>query len=159
MIDESESDPSQTESTPDSPPTSVEPPPLPQAIRPEQQDDNSWSLTDESSSGSAEPPPLPPAKLTTQDSLKGLLSKSKGLAGKLGAAAKSAGVFAANQAERTKLVNVTIPGQYTKLGKLVYESNLLREDSEFAELLAAIDQLHERTKDLESQSESSQAGN
>lgn len=134
-----------------------EPPPLPPESHNRRSDDDSWSLTDETTSGPAEPPPLPPTASTAQAPLKGLLSKSKGFAGKLGAAAKSASAFAANQAERTKLVNVTIPGQYTKLGKLVYESEVLREDSEFTEFLAAIDQLHARAKDLASEGEGSPA--
>jgi len=135
----------------------LEPPPLPPESD-SSQNEGKDSETDESSSHSFEPPPLPPAETSNgQESPKSLLQMSKGFAGRLGAAAKSAGIFAANQAERTKLLNVTIPSQYTKLGKLVYESDVVRERDEFAELLAVIDSLHARAKALESQVKESSA--
>ena len=95
---------------------------------------------------------MPPTEVPAgQDSLNSFLRKSKGFAGKLGAAAKSAGVYAASQAERTKIVSVTIPALYGKLGKKVYATDALRDRDEFREIIAEIDQLHARAKLLETQ--------
>jgi len=118
---------------------SNEPPPLP------------VTSTDESPSESNEPPPLPTSKPSTgQSTFKSVLGTSKGLAERIGAAARSAGLSTAHQAERTKIVKVSLPNAYTRLGRLVYSTGALRNEEEFAEIYSELDTLHSRVKQLES---------
>ncbi len=123
---------------------STEPPPVPP---PEA------SPSDESSLASDEPPPLPavaPRPSTERDTLTSFLSRSKTFAEKIGTAAKSAGLSAAHQAERTKILKISLPNAYTQLGRLVYSTAALRDTKEFAEIYAQLDAIHARVKQLES---------
>jgi hypothetical protein len=126
---------------------STEPPPLP------------VPSTDESSSESDEPPPLPTSRPATGEAtFKSVLGKSKGLAKRISAAAKSAGLSAAHQAERAKLLKVSLPSTYTKLGKLVYSTGALRDVEEFTDIYSELDTLHTRVRQLESGEEQARTG-
>lgn len=72
------------------------------------------------------PPPLPPTEAVVKPT--GVLD-----------ALKTTGRLAVKQAERTKLVTISLAGAYHRLGKAMYEANIGREV--FAQQLSALDAL------------------
>jgi hypothetical protein len=130
-------DQSRLEAQATSQPTANEPmpPPLPQA------------------ENTIEPPLAPdatmPSRSRWQETLHGLFNKFKTYAGLFAVTAKSAARLTAKQAELATVHNILLPKAFAALGKQVYSSNSFQD--EFAEEIRALDVLHSRVKELNSQ--------
>jgi hypothetical protein len=126
-----------------------QPPPLPQDV----------DASSGSSSDSSESPSLPPADTAPsrrQEILNIVFDKSKTLVRQFSATAKSAALLTRRQAERTKILNVSLPKEFTTLGEYVYSTNAFRD--EFPNSLGQLDDLHAKVEELESRVRSRPAG-
>ena len=122
-------------------PDEDEPPPLPP-------DDEPPPMPPED-----EPPPLSFARNSErQDQLKNLADKTSTFGRAVVSRGKAAGQLIAKQAERTKLMKLTLPGHYHALGKHIYaEGNY---QNEFSTNYQATDALLGQIKAMESRSAS-----
>ena len=88
-----------------------------------------------------------PPTLPKRDTSQRITAKAKEMAALLASKGKAAAQLVAKQAERTKLVNLTLPAAYQALGKHVHAAGVLRD--EFGDLFHKIDGL---LKDIEAHS-------
>ena len=94
-----------------------------------------------------EPPPIPAEPPPLPEQPKDLGTKAKELAGSLAKRGKAAGQLIAKQAERTKLLKITLPGLCYALGKHIYAEGKFRD--EFPANYQTIDSLSEQIKAVE----------
>ena len=85
------------------------------------------------------PASTPSSAATTADWLHVVVGKMKGLALSLAARSKAAGQFAAKQAERAKLTQITLPNAYRPLGRHIHGASSFRAD--FGDIYARIETL------------------
>ena len=113
------------------------------------------------SHAASEPPPLPfgdatsphsgppPVPASTKNDFSGAASKAKGLVASLAQRGKAVAQLVAKQAERTKLVNVTLPAAYQALGRHIHKEGRFRD--EFPEVYKKIDGLLAQIAALQTQ--------
>ncbi len=113
------------------------------------------------SSAASEPPPLPfdnaasphggppPVPARRKIDFSGATSKAKGFAASLAKRGKAAAQLVAKQAERTKLVNVSLPAVYQALGRHIHGEGRFRD--EFPEIHKQIDGLLAEIAKLQTQ--------